>query len=69
MPALKKFFLTVFVFLIIISGFDSLAVSALTIAPKGLYFLEITSPRDSPFGSYKRYHDFHRINGTYFIQA
>src|SRR3989338_6818157 len=57
------------IFFIGLSEYYSLTAYAQAIAPKGLYFLEITSPRDSPFGSYKRYHDFHRINGTYFIQA
>lgn len=57
------------IFFIALSEYYSLTAYAQVIAPKGLYYLEITSPRDSPFGSYKRYHDFHRINGTYFIQA
>ncbi len=66
---LTKILFISLIFFIALSEYYSLAAYAQVIAPKGLYYLEITSPRDSPFGSYKRYHDFHRINGTYFIRA
>ena len=64
----KQILLLAFFFFVLFGGYF-LTAEAQVVAPKGLYFLEITSPRDSPFGSYKRYHDFHKINGTYFIQA